>query len=723
MHKSLVFIVVIFLSSLNLSAQIAVKSFRVLPTDQTARITDPVVDQNGEKCALIRIVATESGFNYEAGMLGIMKTIKKTGEYWIYVPHGSKKITILHNQLGVLRNYIYPEAINEATVYEMVLTTGTVVTSIVAPKIESVWLMVNSTPSGADLYIDDTYVGQTPFQKKLKKQRYNYRLSKAKYQPNAGVVDLANITDKKQLDLTLKPDFGSVYITSEPESGAEVILDNISTGKTTPCTLNEVESGTHRITLRKEWYEPIVKEFTLAAEEAKTLTVNLVPSFGELTITTDPEADIYIDNQKKTYGQHTCRLSPGIYSIKAQKAKHHDDGQSIEIIVGDKKTISLNPQPQYGTLDVSSTPWDADITIDGKNYGKTPTTINNLLVGTYTVKLTKAGYAPLTKTLTIDEGETESINVELHSGKQVTINSTPQGAKLYIDNEYKGTTPFTTELSFGQHNVKLTKAEFNDLNQQVEISTTTNNFNLPMKSIIKEISGMVFVKGGCFNMGSNDGDSDEKPEHQVCVDDFYIGKYEVTQKQWKEIMGNNPSRFKCDNCPVEQVSWSDVQNFIKKLNAKTGQTYRLPTEAEWEYAAGGGNQSKGYTYSGGNTIGSVALYWVNSGDKMLSGNWKWEKIEKNNGKTHNVGAKKANELGIYDVSGNVWEWCADWYGSDYYGKSPKNNPAGPTTGSARVIRGGSWGSSARGCRVANRRGFNPGIRGNYLGFRLARSSE
>ena len=699
------FLLIFLISSLNLSAQIAVKSFRVLPTDQTARITNSVVDQNGEKCALIKITATIQGLLFEGGMLGIMKREWKNGEYWVYIPHGAKKITIKHDQLGVLRNYIYPEAINEATVYEMVLTTGTVVTSIVAPEIESVWLMVNSTPSGADLYIDDTYVGQTPFQKKLKKQRYNYRLSKAKYQPNAGVVDLANTEARKQLDLTLKPDFGSVYITTEPENGAEVIIDNYNTNKTTPCTLNEVETGSHRITLRREWYEPVIKEFTLTAEEQKTINVTLVPSYGELTVTTNPEADIYIDNQKKDYGQYTCRLSPGIYSIKAQKEQHRDDGQSIEIVVGVKKTINLNPQPQYGTLDVASTPWDADITIDGKNYGKTPQTIKNLLIGTYTVKLTKAGYAPLTKTITIDEGETESINVELPSGKQVTINSNPQGAKLYIDNEYKGTTPFTTELSFGQHTVKLSNNEYNDLNQQIEITATTTSFNLPMKSIMKNLPGMVFVKGGCFMMGSKK-EKDEKPIHEVCLDDFYIGKYEVTQKQWKEVMGNNPSRFKCDNCPVENVSWDNVQDFIRKLNTKTGNNYRLLTEAEWEYAARGGDQSRGYIYSGSNTIGDVAWYNGNSGSK-----------------THAAGTKKANELGIYDMSGNVWEWCSDWYGADYYGKSPTNNPAGPTTGSGRVLRGGSWGSFATHCRVADRHWCNPDNRSNNLGFRLARSSE
>ncbi|MCD4772243.1 MAG: PEGA domain-containing protein [Bacteroidales bacterium] len=477
---SIVLTFLLFVSSLQ--AQIAVESFRVLPTDQTARITDPVIDQNGDKCALIKVVTNQTGFAWEGGMLGITKVEKKTGEFWVYLPHGAKKITIKHEQLGVLRNYVYTEAIKEATVYEMVLTTGIVKTIVEQREIESVWLMINSTPSKSDLFIDDVYVGQTPFQKKMKKQKYNFRLSKVKYQPNAGVVDLSDIKDNKELNINLKPDFGSIYITTEPESGAEVILDDDHLGLTTPCTINEIKSGTHRITLRKKWYEPVIKEFKLSAEEEKSINVNLIPSFGELNITSDPKADIYIDNVKKGYGSYSCRLSPGIYSVKAQKPKHRDKEQNIEIRVGEIKNISFNLQPKYGTLDIASTPWNANITLNGKDYGKTPTT-EKLLVGTYTVKLIKEGYAQYSKSIVIEEGQTESINIELQSGKKVTINSEPKGAKLYIDNEYQGETPFTTELSFGKHNVKLSKNEYQDLNQNIEINENTNNVNLSLISL------------------------------------------------------------------------------------------------------------------------------------------------------------------------------------------------------------------------------------------------
>ena len=218
-------------------------------------------------------------------------------------------------------------------------------------------------------------------------------------------------------------------------------------------------------------------------------------------------------------------------------------------------------------------------------------------------------------------------------------------------------------------------------------------------------ANMVFIPGGTFTMGctseqGSDCESDEKPAHRVTVSDFYIGKYEVTQKEWQEVMGGNPSNFKnCEDCPVESVSWDDVQEFLAKLNAKTGKTYRLPTEAEWEYAARGGSQRRGYKYAGSNRLDEVAWYDGNSGDK-----------------THPVGQKKANELGLYDISGNVWEWCSDWY--DDYPSTAQTNPKGPSTGSDRVLRGGSWYFYAEICRSAHRGNYGPDFRGNLVGFRL-----
>ena len=219
---------------------------------------------------------------------------------------------------------------------------------------------------------------------------------------------------------------------------------------------------------------------------------------------------------------------------------------------------------------------------------------------------------------------------------------------------------------------------------------------------------MIPVKGGPFTMGSpknEEGRFDRETQHPVTLSDFLIGKYPVTQRLWKEIMGNNPPHFKGDDLPVEQVSWDDVQEFLKKLNARyPGHHFRLPTEAEWEYAARGGNLSKGFIYAGSNKLDEVAWYSGNSGSK-----------------THPVGQKKANELGLFDMSGNVWEWCADWYGD--YPSQPQADPTGPESGTYRVFRGGSWGNDPRYCRVACRYYWLPDGRGDGLGFRLAASPQ
>ena len=218
---------------------------------------------------------------------------------------------------------------------------------------------------------------------------------------------------------------------------------------------------------------------------------------------------------------------------------------------------------------------------------------------------------------------------------------------------------------------------------------------------------MIGVEGGTFTMGSPDSDSDafddEKPAHQVTLSSYYIGETEVTQELWKAVMGDNPSYFTDDlQRPVECVSWNDCQTFISKLNELTGENFRLPTEAEWEYAARGGNKSKGYKYSGSNTVNDVAWYDDNSSSE-----------------THAVKTKQPNELGIYDMSGNVLEWCADWSSSSYYTSSPQTDPTGPSSGSHRVLHGGSWGSYAWGCRVAYRGYFSPGSRRYDFGFRLS----
>ena len=234
----------------------------------------------------------------------------------------------------------------------------------------------------------------------------------------------------------------------------------------------------------------------------------------------------------------------------------------------------------------------------------------------------------------------------------------------------------------------------------------------------------VLVPGGCFSMGNflastnsssktsfkifwylqmggqyAAGEPDELPVHEVCLDNFYIGKFEVTQKEYQKVMGNNPAVFKGEANPVEQVSWYDTQKFLQKLNQQSGLNFRLPTEAEWEFAARSGGKNE--KFSGSNTIDDVA--------------W-WDKKRERG--TRPVGMKQANGLGLYDMSGNVWEWCQDWYSKEYYALGVKNNPTGPDSGTQKVFRGGAWNTYPRLARTAKRRHYLPSVRGNMLGFRL-----
>ena len=243
----------------------------------------------------------------------------------------------------------------------------------------------------------------------------------------------------------------------------------------------------------------------------------------------------------------------------------------------------------------------------------------------------------------------------------------------------------------------------------VEDFTNTSTTSAKLYNNVLAFNGInyrfVRVKGGTFTMGATSeqgsyAESREMPAHQVTLSTYSIGETEVTQELWKAVMGNNPSKFKGAKRPVEQVTWNDCQVFIKKLNEATGENFRLPTEAEWEYAARGGHWSKGYKYSGSNNLGEVAWYGDNSGNM-----------------THDVATKQSNELGLYDMSGNVCEWCQDWY--EDYSDADQMNPKGADSGDYRVNRGGSWILAPMGCRSSCRFQNAPSYHPSGLGMRLA----
>ena len=293
--------------------------------------------------------------------------------------------------------------------------------------------------------------------------------------------------------------------------------------------------------------------------------------------------------------------------------------------------------------------------------------------------------------------------------KEITINTDVAGDRIYVDSRYIGDSPLTAALTFGTHVIKAERGGRTmerQINVMEEGGITTMNIRFDMVINVKGVTfEMVRVDGGKFKMGATPeqkklAEKDESRAHNVTLDDYYIGKYEVTQSLWNAVMDNNQSAFKGSNRPVERVSWNDCQEFIRRLNELTGNNFRLPTEAEWEYAARGGKKSHGYKYSGSDNIDDVAWYAGNSGNE-----------------THDVGQKNPNELGIYDMSGNVWEWCSDWYFNKYSRRSQKN-PAGPEKGNKKVFRGSCWYNDAKSCRVSNCHSNDLVYSLSYMGLRL-----
>ena len=683
MGKLIRFLLALMLLNVSLAAssQISVKSFKELDTNLDATTYYPKKDINGKTCAIIKIFTTQTGFSFDNGSLGIVAVEQKPAEVWVYVPEGTMKLKITHPQLGHISNsddqgyyWIEQGRLKSGKEYKMEIVTGTVRIEVEQAKIQTGWLVFNSVPEGADIYLaenggEEKHIGTTPMNKKMPYGTYNYRAKRYKYHDDVGIarVDKTRVI----MDLKLKPAFGSVSVSSQPQ-GAKVFLDGEDTGKVTPCTIGEIASGRCDIRLRLKDYAPASQSVTVTEGMTASVNVTLEARFAHVTINSLPGAAIKVNGAEVGSGSYSNNMAEGIYDIEASLAGHRPVTKQIEVIVGVPQTIELRPTPIYGMLDVNSNPMGANITINGKSYGDTPTSIENLLVGDYDVVLTKPGYASVSQRVTVSENASASVDVKMQKG------------------EMKNSQIDESALSVSAIN----------LTPNWSASVTPSQ-----RAVLEKlIANMVKVEGSTFTMGAtpeqgNDAYEYERPAHQVTLSDYYIGRYEVTQKEWQAVMGDNPSKFYGDNLPVDYVSWNDCQDFINKLNQLTGLKFRLPTEAEWEFAARGGKQSKSYKYSGSDNAKNIAWYEKNSGSKP-----------------HQVGTKEPNELGIYDMSGNVGEWCGDWYGR--YSSSAQTNPTGPSSGSARVLRGGSWYLYASNCRVSFRGSGDPLGRFYASGFRV-----
>lgn len=697
------------------SRSMSVESFTPLPNDNSARIDEPKMNPDGDKkCAIIKVVTRYKGFTFSTGTYDVIDTSQRTGEIWVWVQPGVKYFTIKHQELGVMRNYAFPCAIEAACVYELRLTTAEM-KILIDEGPQSGYFIVKSDPTGADVYVTEggveEWVGTTPFNKQYNLgASFQYRVAKPLYHDEVGMVEITGA--QNEVNAALRPAFGSISVTSTP-TGATVFLDNEPSPRgVTPLVINEVASGSHRLAVRKEMYGQKVQNAVVTDGATSNVAIMLNPNFARVTVNTFADAQILVDGAVKGKGSYSWNQSEGVCEVATRLAGYRDGKRTLQVVAGQDQIVQLNPSPMYGRLNINSEPMDAEIWIDGRQYGTTPNIISNLLATEHSVTLRKNGCADFATRVTIEESKEATVVGKLETGKSVTI-STGSADDIYVDDTKVGVSPLTATLAFGTHNIYAMRAGKKSESKTINISTGYSDTNIQLSFVSNRefnVKGvkftMIAVEGGSFTMGGTseqgrDAWENERPTHNVTLDSYLIGQTEVTQELWKAVMGTNPSYFTGYNLPVEQVSWNDCQEFIKKLNSITGENFRLPTEAEWEYAARGGQKSKGYKYSGSNNIDNVAWYDDNSSNK-----------------THAVATKQPNELGIYDMSGNVWEWCSDWYGD--YGSEPQINPTGPVHGSYRVCRGGSWYYRAGICRVSFRYYCTPVGRNSDLGLRLAR---
>ena len=383
----------------------------------------------------------------------ISDKVYKTGSVWIYVTaEHSDFLEIRHPDYGVTRFY-FPESLCDFCTYEMVLqyipfSSNTAVQ-------QNNYLTITADQPNASIYIDDEYVSDG-FKSLAIGTTHTWRIDCELYHTESGTVTITEgepITIEKKL----RPAYGFINISSMPENGAVVFINDKKVGMT-PYKSDKMASGTYKVRVVKDMYKTAEQTFVVSDENTTEALLDMKPNFVTLTVDTDTNADIYIDNQYKAKVRWNGRISDGVHFVEVKKDKHRTVSKNINLVLGKDENIKIEaPEPITGFLDVSTLPVKADIYLNGKHYGTTPRIISNLLIGDYTLKLEKEGCAPITKNITIEENQTVAVKEQLQTGKEIVIKTDKSGDMVYIDENYVGTTPLTTNVSYGKHKVKAAR--------------------------------------------------------------------------------------------------------------------------------------------------------------------------------------------------------------------------------------------------------------------------
>lgn len=639
-HKIIHTIILLCLGcAISLSAQeLSVTSFRLLENDMTANTYKTTVkDRNGEVSALIKVVTTEQGFVFDGGMVGIVKTVQEAGEIWVYVPHGIKRLSIRHPQLGVLRDYYIPIAVEKARTYEMTLKMPQLATSETTDT-RSGLLRIMYQPIGAEVLIDG--VSCNPISEGVVSFMLPYGVHTYRVEQKGYVTEEGSFTlNAEQLERTvaLRSQIAKLTLLAPFEDG-EIFLNGEFMGK--GKWTGEILAHDYIAEVRKNGYTTQPDTFTLGVEVDTIISLRATKSPTLTVMTPFADGHIYVNGKYKGLQECTMELPVGKHIIELQRMSASTEVIACEtdtVVLTEGETVKLemtNPIAYMGAFSLTSEPAGCDIYYNGVFVGSTPSALfTDVPMGEHPLLLYKEGYEPLEMMVNIKNGEQTDLSVVLN--KADTLHTVARHISR-IDS------------------IILEK-----------LTITVNDVDFIM----------IPVEGGMY-----DGKE---------LSDFYIAETEVTRELWNAVLGGMSYPYPYNQIPIGGINWYDCQVFIKALNSLTGKHFKMPTQVQWEYAAHGGKETKGYKYSGGNNANLVAWFASNS-----------------DGRLEQVKQKRPNELGIYDMSGNVYEWCRDFI------------PPYPEVGVKRITKGGKANSNLDGLDLDKSVAIHARIRDNFIGLRL-----
>ena len=588
--------------------------------------SDKQTDENDKPYAVLK-VRTENidgkqrrQLFFKGDARTFIETEYRDGEVWLYISYYATYIKITHDDLSSCE-FWFPFDMEPKCGYEL-----TLVNKAVAPgPVKEVYnyLIVKADQPNAAIYIDDEFVGEQEVYKSYNAgEKHFWRIECELYHSENGESVISskegeNVTVEK----ILRPAFGYLNVTSSPESGAIVYIDGKKVGQT-PYKTDKLASGEHKVRVMKEMFSAAEQTFTVTDGNTTNAPLSMVAKFVNVTITTDSASDIYIDNEKKATGSWTGRLTDGSHSLEARKLSHKPTIQNVQLVLGkDENIVIPNPEPIYGTLDVVSNPIGANIIIDGKNFGTTPRVLSNVLIGIHELKLEKSGCASVTKTITLDEINKLNINEKLPSGREISISTDGTGDKIFVNGNYIGTSPLTTTLSFGEHEVKaLRDTKESKKTITVAQSSSENSVKLAFapEGAINGVFSVSPNKKVMFSKGNLQFQASTKTwrfaDHQWDIIGDGNKNISSTYSGWIDLFGwgtgNNPTKSSTSN--------SDYGTFTdwgkNTISNGDGKSWRTLTRDEWVYVFDTRKTSSGIRYAKA-TVNGV------SGVILLPDNW------------------------------------------------------------------------------------------------------